>query len=68
MTEMCKESHMRRCPGLVGETCDNFMVMNNRDEAISFDRIDCTKGHTIDNLRVVCLACNRHAQDRDVDY
>ena len=68
MTEMCKESHMRRCPGLVGQVCDNFMVMNNRDEAISFDRIDCKKGHTIDNLRVVCLACNRHAQDRDEAY
>ena len=68
MTEMCTGAYMRRCSGLCGETCDNVMDLCDKDEAISFDRIDCNRGHVINNLRVVCLACNRHAGNRDADY
>ena len=74
MADMCKGAYMRRCSGLCGEGCDNVMDLvvgtvgtanGVAEEAISFDRIDCAKGHTIQNLRAVCLACNRRAQDRD---
>jgi len=76
MADMCKGAYMRRCSGLCGEGCDNVMDLvvgtaagqGAPEEAISFDRIDCAKGHTIQNLRVVCLACNRRAQDRDGGY
>jgi hypothetical protein len=68
MTEMCKGAYMRRCSGLCGESCDHVMDLNSRDEGISFDRIDCNLGHTYRNLRVVCLACNRRAQNRDANY
>jgi hypothetical protein len=76
MADMCKGAYMRRCSGLCGEGCDNVMDLvvgtaagqGAAEEAISFDRIDCAKGHTIQNLRVVCLACNRRAQDRDGGY
>ena len=77
MADMCKGAYMRRCSGLCGEGCDNVMdfVVGGTtagrvaaEEAISFDRIDCAKGHTIQNLRAVCLACNRKAQDRDGGY
>ena len=44
------------------------LVPGAAEEAISFDRIDCAKGHAIQNLRAVCLACNRRAQDRDGGY
>jgi len=70
MADMCKGAYMRRCSGLCGEGCDNVMdlIAGASEEAISFDRIDCAKGHTIQNLRAVCLACNRRAQDRDGGY
>jgi hypothetical protein len=70
MADMCKGAYMRRCSGLCGEGCDNVMdlVPGAVEEAISFDRIDCAKGHTIHNLRAVCMACNRRAQDRDEGY
>ena len=53
-----------------GGGCDNVMdlVPGAAEEAISFDRIDCSKGHMIQNLRAVCLACNRRAQDGDGEY
>ena len=74
ISDMCKGAYMRRCSGLCGEGCDNVMDLvpgagqGAAEEAISFDRIDCAKGHTIQNLRAVCLACNRRAQDRDGRY
>ena len=65
MTDMCMEAYMKKCSGLCGEGCDNVMDLNDREEAISFDRIDSKKGHSWSNLRCVCLSCNRHAQARD---
>ena len=68
MAEMCTGAYMRRCSGLCNKTCDNIMDLCDKDEAISFDRIDSNRGHVINNLRVVCLACNRHAGNRDANF
>ena len=66
MAKMARDAHGRRCQGLCGETCDSAMdVFSDEGESISFDRINNDRGHSIDNLRCICLACNVRGQDRD---
>ena len=38
-----------------------------QDNSISFDRIDSTKGYTVDNLLVVCYKVNRIKSDASID-
>ena len=40
-------------------------LFSDEGDAVSFDRIDNSRGHAVDNLRCTCVACNVHAQDRD---
>ena len=59
MAKMAALSHGKRCQGLCGETWDSAMDVFSEDgESISFDRINNDRGHSIDNLRCICLACN----------
>ena len=65
MADMAEKAYGRRCEGVFGEACVNVMdLVNNEAESISFDRINNSIVHSIDNLRCVCLACNVQAQDR----
>ena len=66
MVAMAKASVGKRCCGVLGDTCDNIMTLDkNSDEAASFDRIDNSIGHRLDNLRCICFSCNRRAKQHD---
>ena len=66
MALMAMEAHGRRCQGRCGETCQTAMdLFSDEGDAVSFDRIENSRGHAADNLRITCVACNVHAQDRD---
>ena len=66
MAELAKNAHGRRCHSLCGETCESVMdIFGEGSEAISFDRMNNNLGHRLDNLRCVCVGCNRRGQDRD---
>ena len=40
-------------------------LFSDEGDAVSFDRIDNSRGHAVDNLRITCVACNVYAQDRE---
>ena len=66
MASMARDAHGRRCQGRCGEICETVMdLFSDEGDAVSFDRIDNSRGHAVDNLRCTCVACNVHAQDRD---
>jgi len=66
MAELAKNAHGRRCHSLCNETCESVMdIFGEGSEAISFDRMNNNLGHRLDNLRCVCVGCNRRGQDRD---
>ena len=66
MASMARDAHGRRCQGRCGETCETVMdLFSDEGDAVSFDRIDNSRGHAVDNLRCTCVACSVHAQDRD---
>jgi len=67
MASMAREAHGRRCQGRCGQSCETVMdLFSDEGDAVSFDRIDNSRGHAADNLRITCVACNVYAQDRDV--
>lgn len=39
----------------------------NKHRSVSFDRVDNTKGYTVQNVAVVCLRCNHLKNDATVD-
>ena len=66
MASMARDAHSRRCEGLCGESCETVMnLFSDEGDAVSFDRIDNDRGHASQNLRCVCVNCNRWGQDRD---
>ena len=66
MASLARDAHGRRCQGLCGESCETVMnLFSEEGDAVSFDRIDNDRGHAVQNLRCVCVNCNRWAQDRD---
>ena len=66
MALMAREAHGRRCQGRCGESCLTAInLFSDEGDAVSFDRIDNSRGHAADNLRITCVACNVYAQDRD---
>ena len=66
MASMARDAHGRRCQGRCGESCETAMdLFSDEGDAVSFDRIDNSRGHAVDNLRITCVACNVYAQDRD---
>ena len=66
MKEMLRINYGQQCRGLMDRTCDNMLSMEaNSPDSMSFDRINNSMGHRIDNLRIVCLSCNRMAKDLD---
>jgi hypothetical protein len=66
MASMARDAHSRRCQGLCGESCETVMnLFSDEGDAVSFDRIDNSSGHAVQNLRCVCVACNVWGQDRD---
>ena len=69
MASMARDAHSRRCQGLCGESCETVMnLFSDEGDAVSFDRIDNGRGHAVQNLRCVCVACNVWGQDRDGAY
>ena len=66
MKEMHKNNYGKQCFGLRDRVCDNMLSMeSNSPDSMSFDRINNSVGHGIDNLRIRCLSCNRMAKDLD---
>ena len=66
MASMARDGHGRRCQGRCGESFLTVMdLFSDEGDAVSFDRIDNSRGHAADNLRITCVACNVYAQDRD---
>jgi len=66
MKDMLKDNYGKQCNGLMDRTCDNMMSMeSNSPDSMSFDRINNSRGHGIDNIRIRCLSCNRMAKDLD---
>jgi hypothetical protein len=66
MKEMLRNNYGARCCGLRDRTCDNMLSLESHSpDSISFDRINNSMGHGIDNLRIRCLSCNRMAKDLD---
>ena len=69
MASMARDAHGRRCQGLCGESCETVMnLFSDEGDAVSFDRIDNSRGHAVQNLRCVCVNCNRWGQDSDGAY
>ena len=66
MKEMLRNNYGARCCGLRDRTCDNMLSLESQSpDSMSFDRINNSIGHGIDNLRIRCLSCNRMAKDLD---
>jgi hypothetical protein len=48
---------------------DKFYFMVKNGDVLSnftLDRLDNTKGHTLENVRCMCLDCNRRLSDREL--
>jgi hypothetical protein len=66
MKAMLKNNYGKQCYGLMDRACDNMMSLeSNSPDSLSFDRINNSRGHGIDNIRIRCLSCNRMAKDLD---
>jgi len=66
MKDMLKDHYGKQCRGLLDIACFNMLSMeSNSPDSISFDRINNSRGHGIDNIRIRCLSCNRMAKDLD---
>ena len=69
MKVMLKNNYGKQCYGLMDRACDNMMSLeSNSPDSLSFDRINNSRGHGIDNIRIRCLSCNVMAKDLDDRY
>ena len=66
MKDMLKDNYGKQCNGLMDRTCDNMMSMeSNSPDSMSFDRKNNSRGHAIENIRIICLSCNRMGKHLD---
>ena len=43
----------------------SIILWRTEVDNMSYDRINNSRGHGIDNIRIRCLSCNRMAKDLD---
>ena len=58
IAELCAKSDGKCCVCHEKIMFENYPQMDNKQ--FSVDRLDNTKGHLKDNVRITCLACNTH--------
>ena len=66
MKNMLKDNYGKQCYGIMDRACDNMMSMeSNSPDSLSFDRKNNNRGHGIENIRIICLSCNRMGKHLD---